>query len=368
MAHFAGNDIFVHIGHYGDTVIDGALLQVRRPGIPFDLQIRIVAGGRGIGFQNEHRRVRIRCPFSQPGPLGDLAVPVAPGDDLDGLNVPGVLDPQHPGPQVPLIGKILQCVQKRAGFRRVQKTFEVAALLLGHFRKPERLDTRRNRETGGRGSQQVIHEPAGGIQLVRHVRFPGSIDGPQAEQMQRLPGMLPESRDATQEIERRPRRDAVSAAQSFGFPDGALCILPVRAGQSTRHLGCGQTFGFREQARFIHLPRGAVDAVHTGPGAVGIHQQQGCLALGFPTFYGPVRGDGPLGVVGIGDPPNLPILQGKRSIIGKPPHDLRCQTTHESHGPGFGPVEYPLEREPNSRPCSSVHSTSVLSRRRETRT
>ena len=347
VAHFAGNDLFVHVGHYGDTVIDGALLQVRRPGLPFDLQIRIVPGGRGIGFQNEHRRVRIRGPFYQPRPLGDFAGPVSPGDDLDALNVLGVLDPQHPCPQVPFTGKLFQRVQERAGFRGVQKTFEVAALLLGHFRKPERFDTRRNRETGGRGSQQVMHEPAGSIQLVRHVRFVGSSDGPQAEQMQRLPGMLLVSRDATQEIERRPRRDAVSAAQSFGFPDGALCILPVRAGQAACHLGSGQTPGFREQARLIHLPRGAVDAVHTGPGVVGIHQQQGCLALGFPTFYGSVRGDGPpLGVVGIGDPKNLPAFGGESVVTGEMGYDVRCQTTHESHSPGFGPVEYPLERAP----------------------
>ena len=175
--------------------------------------------------------------FYQPRPLGDFTVPIPPRDDFDSLNVLGVLDPQHPCPEMSLLGKLLQRVQKRASFRGMQKTFEVAALLLGHFRKSERLDACRNSEAGGRGSQQVIHEPAGGIQLVvRHVRFLGSSDGPQAEQVQIPPGMLLVRRDATQKIERRPGRNAVSPTQPFRFPDGALRISPVRDGQAPCHL------------------------------------------------------------------------------------------------------------------------------------
>ena len=40
----------------------------------------------------------------------------------------------------------------------------------------------------------------------------------------------------------------------------------------------------------------------------------------------------------------------ERVVTGEMGYDVRCQTTHESHGPGFGPVEYPLEREPQQPP------------------
>ena len=129
MADFAGGELLFHVpGQHGNMVIDRILGEVVGLHPPFDLQLRIVPGLFGFRFQDQHRGSIIGF-FHQPRPLGDPAVPVSPGCDLDGLNVLGVFNPQRAHPQVFLVGEPLQCGHEWLDFRGMQESFEIAALI-----------------------------------------------------------------------------------------------------------------------------------------------------------------------------------------------------------------------------------------------
>ena len=101
-------------------------------------------------------------------------------------------------------------------------------------------------------------------------------------------------RDAAEKVECDPGRNGVLTTESFSFANGPLCILAMGTRQSARQFGTSQSSSFLKQARFIHFLRGTINAVHTSPGEIGIHQQQGGIAFVLAHFDRAVRGDGSL--------------------------------------------------------------------------
>ena len=151
--------------------------------------------------------------------------------------------------------------------------------------------------------------------------------------------------DATQKIEHRPRRKAVLATESGRLSDGSLCILTMQAGQSAGHFPEGQPPSLLKQIRLVHLLRSTVDAIHTGAGTVGVHQEKNGLAFDLTLLDGAVRCDGPqVPIVCIRHPEKLPTLWSKGVCGSKFGHYIRGEAAHEGHCAELGLSEDLLER------------------------
>ena len=125
----------------------------------------------------------------------------------------------------------------------------------------------------------------------------------------------------------------------------ALGVRAVGARQPARHLGACEPPGLGEQFGLAHLARGAVDAVHTRPGAPRVDQQQRRVALGLAQLDGGVRVGGSPGlVVRVRHAQHLPPGRCEGRIGGQRGHHVWRQTAHERHRARLGPTEQAPER------------------------
>src|SRR5208283_768086 len=137
-----------------------------------------------------------------------------PGRKLNALNgLSGRLDSQGIHPKMLFVNKFRQRGKKRLRGRRAQEPLQVSDLLLRRIQELQSFNPPLGWHSGDRRPQQPIHEHPGDLQSIA-LRFVGLLDGPQAEQIQKLSRMLLVRRDADEEIEFRPKRNAKSAAVS----------------------------------------------------------------------------------------------------------------------------------------------------------
>ena len=98
--------------------------------------------------------------------------------------------------------------------------------------------------------------------------------------------------DPAEKVEFGPSRQGIFATGSSRRLDRLLRVALVRPNEVLLDLAQRYARCFLEQRSFVHLPRCAVNSVHSGAGAAGIHQKQDGVTLIFAPFHRSVRSNG----------------------------------------------------------------------------
>ena len=136
--------------------------------------------------------------------------------------------------------------------------------------------------------------------------------------------------DPAEKVEFGPSRQGKFATVSPGCLDRLLRVALVRPKEVLFNLAYRDARCFLEQRSFVHLPGCAVNSVHSGARAAGIHQEQCGVTLLFAPFHCSIRSDGSRTLY-IGHSPNLPSLRRESLVIRERFDHIWRQATHEGH-------------------------------------
>ena len=102
--------------------------------------------------------------------------------------------------------------------------------------------------------------------------------------------------------------------------------------------------GSREELLLSDFASRAEDAVHSGAGELGVHEEEQRSPLALPRLDRLVRGDRPrCSVLLVSNPVNPPSVRLERGVPGEPLHGLGRQAANESHRPVARLAENALE-------------------------